>query len=56
MVLVGDLNLFEYDREQLKEFLGKHFYWELENYLTEQATLSGNCYDFSLPRYQLLMC
>lgn len=56
MVLEGDYNLSEEDRDKLKEELGKQFHLELENYPAEQTTPSSSCTESTFNRYMHIIC
>lgn len=55
MVLVGDINLFWDDRDQLNEYLPKHFNLEHKDYPTEQAPCSGSRNGLIFSRYMFLI-
>lgn len=55
-VLVGDFNLCEEDRDNLREELRKYFHLKLENYPAEQITISGSNTDLTISRYIHFIC
>lgn len=52
IVLDGDFNLFENDRDILKDYLRK----QLKNYPSEHTTLTGSCINLTFSRYIHLVC